>query len=78
MCQDINPKEIFKIIGQNIRRIRLEKGFSQEELAFKIQSARNYIGCIERTEKFPSFLTLYKISKALECDITEIISNIDL
>lgn len=77
MCQEINSKQIFEQIGKNIRKIRKARGLSQEELAFGIQSARNYIGCIERAEKFPSFLTIYKIAKALKCGVAEIISNID-
>ena len=36
---------VFKQIGDNIRKAREAKRLSQEELAFLINSARNYIGC---------------------------------
>lgn len=78
MSQDIETNEkqqyrfIFKKIGQNIRTLRQNKKMSQEELAFKVSTARNYIGCIERAEKFPSIITLYKISTALQIEFEKI------
>lgn len=53
---------VFKQIGDNIRKAREAKRLSQEELAFLINSARNYIGCIERAEKFASVTMLKKDS----------------
>ena len=64
--------EIYQKIGQNIKKQRLLKQFSQEELAFKIGSARNYIGCIERGEKFPSVAILYDIAKALDLPMKDL------
>ena len=55
----------FMIIGSNIRTFRERLNISQEELAFKISSTRNYIGCIERGEKFPSIAVIFDIAKAL-------------
>lgn len=49
---------------------------SQEESAFRISSARNYIGCIERGENFPSIALTYEIAKALNTKITELFENI--
>lgn len=51
---------VFKQIGDNIRKAREAKRLSQEELAFLINSARNYIGCIERAEKFASVTMLFR------------------
>ncbi len=66
----------FKTIGNNIRNRRISKNISQEELAFRIASARNYIGCIERGEKFPSVSTLLDISHALDCALKDIVDNV--
>lgn len=60
-------------LGKKIAECRKEKGLSQEELGFRIRSARNYIGCIERGEKSPSIKTLYKISKALDIKTKDLI-----
>ncbi|MBR1776770.1 helix-turn-helix transcriptional regulator [bacterium] len=50
--------------------------FSQEELAFRIDSARNYIGCIERGEKIPSVTILLDIANVLHCDIKDLFRNV--
>jgi hypothetical protein len=48
--------ETYKLLGENIRARRQNMKISQEELAFRVSSARNYIGCIERAEKFQVLL----------------------
>ena len=46
---------------------------SQEEFAFKINSARNFIGCIERGEKAPTVYILYKIASVLNVPIDNLL-----
>lgn len=75
MCKSKHIKS-FKILGNNIRQARKAKGISQEELAFKVGSARNYIGCIERAEKFPSISFILDIANALDCTFSDITKNI--
>jgi len=65
-------KNLIKL-GKKITEYRKQKGFSQEELGFRIRSARNYIGCIERGEKSPSIKTLYKIAKAFDIQVKDLI-----
>ena len=48
--------ETYKLLGENIRARRQNMKISQEELAFRVSSARNYFGCIERAEKFQVLL----------------------
>ena len=64
-------------MGHNIRTLRLKQGLSQEELAFKINSARNFVGCIERAEKAPTIITLYRIAKALNVKLAVLVEGID-
>lgn len=58
-------------LGENIRKIRKAKGFSQEELALKADVDRSYVGGIERGERNVSFLTLVKLAKCLECSVSD-------
>lgn len=58
--------------GQNVRKIRKEKGLSQEQLAFNSNLHRTYIGMIERAEKNITLLSIVKIAKALDINITEL------
>lgn len=66
----------YKKLGSNIRSIRESRNLSQEELAFRISSTRNYIGCIERGEKFPSIAIVLDIRDALECESSDLFGNI--
>lgn len=66
----------YKKLGMNIRNIRINKKLSQEELAFRISSARNYIGCIERGEKFPGLAILMDIASALNCKVQDLVLDI--
>ena len=78
MSQQANTKNPILIkLGNNIRAIRSEKGISQEELAFKINSARNFIGCIERAEKAPTRITLARIANALNITLSRLVENVD-
>ncbi len=78
MCQGEKvKKQVLIKLGRNIRNLRLNQGISQEELAFKIDSARNFIGCIERAEKSPTVYTLFRIAQALNVKIEEIVKDID-
>lgn len=74
MEQDFIEKDMFlRNIGNNIRVARKAKNLSQEELAFKINSARNFIGCIERGEKAPTVYILYKIAAVLNVPIDNLL-----
>ena len=52
-------------IGANIRNVRKQKKWRQEDLAEKADLTPNYIGAIERGEKVPSLEALVAIMNAL-------------
>ena len=66
--------EILKIIGQNIRRIRLEKGLTQVDLVGKIEARidTTNISRIEKGRTNATIQTLFRISQALEVPLSEI------
>jgi XRE family transcriptional regulator, regulator of sulfur utilization len=57
---------INKQVGAKIRKYRLAKGLSQEQLAFEADLHRAYIGQIERGEKNIGVQNLDKIAQALK------------
>jgi len=67
--------DILKIFGENVRKTRKIKGLSQEELAFKANLHRTYIGMIERAEKNITLINIEKIANALEVNIKELING---
>ena len=69
----ISKKEILITFGEKVREIRKEKGLSQEELSFKADLHRTYIGMIERAEKNITLLNIEKIANALEVSINDLL-----
>jgi len=65
--------DINKEVGFNIRRIREERGFSQEKLAALADLHRAYVGQIERGEKNIGLKNLEKIANALSVDIKDLL-----
>lgn len=54
-------------IGRRLKRLRLEQGLTQKELAARVSGGLDYtyIGKIERGEQLPSLKILIRISEAL-------------
>jgi len=65
-------KKILISFGEKVRELRKEKGLSQEELSFKADLHRTYIGMIERAEKNITLANIEKIAKALGVDIKKL------
>ena len=59
-------------IGNNIRKIRLNKGLSQEALALSSGIDRSYLGGIERGEHNVAVINLEKIAIALDIQIANL------
>ena len=58
--------------GKNVRELRKAQGLSQEELAFRAELHRTYIGMIERAEKNITLLNIQKIANALDTSIADL------
>jgi ribosome-binding protein aMBF1 (putative translation factor) len=60
-----DERQILRELGSKVRRFRVEKGLSQEELGEKSRLHRTYIGSIERSERNVSLINIQRIAKAL-------------
>ena len=63
---------IEKQFGERVRELRVGKGLSQEELAFKVGVHRTYLGGIERGERNPSLKNISAIAEALGVTLSEL------
>lgn len=54
-------------------KLRLEKGLTQEKLAYGVGIAKSYVGYIERGEANPTLETLFLIAEGLDCDIKTLV-----
>lgn len=69
MKNDINIK-----FGKRVIELRKTKGITQEELAYRCDIQRSYMGVIERGEKSVTLNTIEKIATGLEISIIELMS----
>lgn len=53
------------LVGLNIRRLRVERGISQERLAFDSGVDRSYLGGLERGEHNPTVDVLDRLATTL-------------
>jgi len=69
-------KQLLLEIGDNIRKIRKQRGYSQEEFADVAGFSRSYYTEIETGKRNISVLNLIKIIEALKVDPNEIIGSL--
>ena len=62
-----------RIVARNLKRLRRERGLSQEELADLAGLNRNYIGMVERRENAPTVDTLEVLAKALQVEAVKLL-----
>ena len=65
-------KEVYKQIGKNIKKYRKLKGFTQQQLAEKINMGLNFTGKIEVAYTYPSIPTLILIANALDIKLVNL------
>lgn len=65
--------QVCRVLGDNVKTLRLSHGLSQEELAFRAELDRTYISQIERGISNPSVLVLLKISLILGVELGELL-----
>ena len=67
---------IYRIVGDAIRKERTRLGFSQEELSERADLTRNYLGMIERAESQITLETLGKVAKALRVRMAQLMGKL--
>ena len=70
-------KRAIKNLAKQLRRLRLQSGYSQDELAELVGSDRTYISDMERELRNPSLKTLARLAHALEVSIGELCDRKD-
>jgi transcriptional regulator with XRE-family HTH domain len=70
--KNAKDKQYLAKLGQNIRKIRNQRGYSQEEFAEIAGFSRSYYTEIETGKRNISILNLVKIAEALKTDWSEI------
>jgi transcriptional regulator with XRE-family HTH domain len=69
--------ELRKVLAENIRAIRRQKGLSQEELAEICGLHRTYVGSVERAERNVTLSTLEAFATALGVSVPDLLAKRD-
>ena len=64
--------------GEELRELRQQQGFSQENLALECELDRTFISLLERGKRQPTLETLFKLAKALNAAPSEIIAKVEV
>lgn len=67
--------DIRRQVGRNLKRIRKQKGWSQEQLAFESGLHRTYISGIERGARNPTVMILARIAETLGVEVAELVEG---
>ncbi|MGY4601426.1 transcriptional regulator with XRE-family HTH domain [Bradyrhizobium sp. GM22.5] len=59
------------IVAWNVRRIRVDRGISQEQLAYDSDTDRSYMGAVERQDATPSIDLLDRVAETLGVHLSE-------
>ena len=66
-------RDLRGIFGRNVRRLRQQRGLTQEELAFEAEIDLTYMGGIERGKRNPSLLVMARIAEALSVPLPKLL-----
>ena len=60
------------MLHENLKKLRKQKGFTQEELAASLEVSRQTIGSLENGRYNPSILLAFKIARYFQMTIEDI------
>jgi len=60
-------------LGLNLKRIRIEKGISQGDIARDLEVSRGFISTIENGKTNPTLATIAKLAKAVGVSVNELL-----
>ena len=75
MVPDPAMRDWRAILGKNVRRLRQQKGMTQEKLASEAEIDLTYIGGIERGKRNPSLIVMARIAHALAVPLTKLLAD---
>ena len=62
-----------KLVGRNVKRIRQEKGLTQEQLAEISGFSQQYISGLEQGRSNPTIVSIYELATALGVSHMELV-----
>lgn len=69
---ELEVQRLQKAFGKNLKKIRLEKGLSQVDLSSRMNVEKTSISRLENGRVNFTFLTVIRLAKVLEVDISHL------
>jgi transcriptional regulator with XRE-family HTH domain len=66
-----------KLVGRNVKRVRQEKGLTQEQLAELSGFSQQYISGLEQGRRNPTIVSLYELATALGVSHMELVRSVE-
>ena len=60
-------------LGRNLKKIRVEKGISQGDIARALNVARSFVSDLENGKRNPTLTTISKLAKAIGVSTDELL-----
>lgn len=71
-----DEKELFEQLRPRLQKLRSDKGLTQERLAAEAGLDRAHISWIEQGRRNPNLVTLYRISRVLGTNLSDLLKGI--
>lgn len=67
--------QMAQLLGENVRRIRRDKGMTLETLAHEVGLAYSYMGQLERGQRNPTLDVVERIAAVLKVDPRDLLTR---
>jgi transcriptional regulator with XRE-family HTH domain len=65
--------DLREVFATNLRRLRHEKGLSQDDLAYEAEVSRSYLSQLEKGAYFASLKIIGRLAEALDVEPAELL-----
>ncbi|ARP98079.1 helix-turn-helix domain-containing protein [Pseudorhodoplanes sinuspersici] len=66
-----------RLVGENVRRIRQDRGLTQEQFADLSGFSQQYLSGLERGRRNPTVVTLFELATALKAQPVELLAPVE-
>ena len=72
----VRKKQVTEAFGRRVRRLRHERGWTIEELAFAAELHPTYVGSVERGERNLALVNIVRLARALGLDPADLVAGL--
>ena len=69
--------DVSEAFGIALRKLRISKGLTQEQLGFESELRRTFISSLELGEKKPSLATIYQLATAFDIPMSKLMKLVE-